>query len=138
MASVPRNFRLLEELEKAEKQGGDGTVSYGLEHPDDTYLSEWIGSIIGPRDTAFSERFYSLKLRCDENYPQKAPTVKFSTKVNMTCVNQQNGVVEPRLFPLLGNWNSNTKIEDILTALRKEMTTGSNKKLPQPAENTEY
>lgn len=45
---VPRNFKLLEELEKSEKGLGDMAISFGLVDSGDTFLSDWNGGILGP------------------------------------------------------------------------------------------
>ncbi|KAK0304230.1 E2 ubiquitin-conjugating protein mms2 [Friedmanniomyces endolithicus] len=47
-AKVPRNFRLLEELEKGEKGLGAEACSYGLDEGDDLLMTNWNGTILGP------------------------------------------------------------------------------------------
>ncbi|KAI7739334.1 hypothetical protein M8C21_002690 [Ambrosia artemisiifolia] len=133
---VPRNFRLLEELERGEKGIGDGTVSYGMDDGDDIYMRSWTGTIIGPHNSVHEGRIYQLKLFCDKDYPEKPPTVRFHSRVNMTCVNHETGVVEAKKFGILANWQREYTMEDILIQLKKEMAAPQNRKLVQPPEGT--
>lgn len=48
--SVPRNFKLLDELERGERGlcKGNGRISYGLVDPEDMSMSDWSCTIFGP------------------------------------------------------------------------------------------
>jgi ubiquitin-conjugating enzyme E2 variant len=83
---IPRNFVLLEELEKAEKGMSDMTVSYGLVQSDDTSLTDWQCTILGPLNSPVENRIISLTLSAGEKYPEEAPTVQFQTKLNFPFV----------------------------------------------------
>lgn len=138
MVEVPRNFRLLEELEVGEKgTGTNQSVSVGLRDNDDIYMHHWTGTIVGPPGTAFEYRILSLEIYCDENYPKVPPHISFISRVNLPCVDP-DGRVNPTRFHTFRNWDRRTTMEMCLAELRKEMQQPSNRKLPQPEEGSTY
>lgn len=52
---------------------------------------------------------YSLKVECGERYPDDPPTLKFLSKININCINNQNGVVSLRI-PIEGRLNCNLNL----------------------------
>ncbi|TDL23845.1 UBC-like protein [Rickenella mellea] len=138
MAKMPRNFVLLEELEKGQKALGDGSCSYGLEDGDDIMMSNWNGTIIGPGHTVHENRIYSLRITCGDNYPDAPPTIQFLSRVNLPFVDQKDGTVDPNRLPVLAGWTRANSIETVLLEIRKEMAAFNNRKLPQPPEGSVF
>lgn len=133
---VPRNFRLLEELELGEKgQNMPGNISFGLMDQSDSSLSSWIGTIIGLPGTSFVERMITVKFFCGENYPKQPPAVSFITKVNLPYVDQTGNVIVNN-FPLLKNWSPKTTILAILIEISNSLKQYGNR--PQPPDNQTY
>ena len=83
-------------------------------------------------------RIYTLAIKCGDKYPVQPPQIRFISKINMSCVNQANGIVEPAKLDILKNWKPTYNIEMVLTALRQEMASGASKKLSQPPEGTNF
>jgi len=135
---VPRNFKLLEELERSEKGHGDMSISFGLVDSGDTFLTEWNGGILGPVGTQYADRFYELRITCPQEYPAVPPTVRFRSKINMNCVDGKTGVLDPKKLRVTKKWDRNCGIEQVLQCIRMEMTSDQNRRLRQPADGSTY
>ncbi len=83
-------------------------------------------------------RIYSLKIHCGDDYPDKPPEVTFVSRVNVPCIDQKNGKVDPTKLPCLSQWKRDFTMETILIELRRYMALPQNKKLPQPPEGSTY
>jgi ubiquitin-conjugating enzyme E2 variant len=133
---VPRNFRLLEELEAGEKaQDLPPNISFGLMDTSDATLSTWVGSIMGVPNTRFEGRMVSIRIFCGDQYPKVAPTLTFITRVNLPFVDSSGGIVVNQ-FPLLKNWNPKTRILQLLLEILSLMQR--NGSLPQPPDGQTY
>ncbi len=134
---LPRNFRLIEELERSEKGQLSDSISYGLDEsdPEDRTLSLWNATLIGQMRTPFMGRIYDLSIFCGKDYPVEPPQVRFLTCIEMPCV-QPNGVVDPTKVALLRNWDPSRTMEDVLKAIVGEMARAPN--VPQPVEGVRY
>jgi len=130
---VPRNFVLLEELEKGEKGLTDMTISYGLKRDDDIFMSEWRCTILGPPNTAIENRIVSLEITCGSDYPSKMPTVQFTSKLNYPFIDAAG---KAEKLPI--SWNRNMKIESLLVNIRRLLEKAEYKKLKQPGESETY
>lgn len=64
--------------------------------------------------------------------------MRFVTKVNMHSVSKHSGGVDSSRCHILRNWSRNYGIETVLLELRKEMASSHNRRLPQPAEGTQF
>lgn len=101
-------------------------------------MRKWNGTILGPGNSVHENRIYSLLIDCDVSYPDSPPSISFLTAINLPCVNQTTGKVDPSKLHVLSNWKHNFTIETILVELRREMAGAHNRKLPQPQEGTTF
>lgn len=83
-------------------------------------------------------RIYSVKIYCDDNYPDKPPTLQFLSKVNLPCVDPRTGKIDPSKLPCLANWRRDYTMETVLIELRRYMALPQHKKLPQPPEGSMF
>ena len=88
--------------------------------------------------TQHDSRFYELKISIPESYPATPPKVRFVSKINMNCVDPNNGEIIYSKVPATKNWNRNMGMEQVLISLRAEMASGENRRTKQPPEGSTF
>lgn len=134
MYIVPRNFKLLEELEFSEKglvnesefakkfPNDINYVNYGLEGMDET-LSCWNASIIPIQNTPIGTRFYQVKMITGQGYPWDPPFMTFIQKVQLPFVDP-DGTVQITKIPNF-TWDREKTMLELLIAIRHGMNQGT-------------
>jgi len=124
---VPRNFKLLAELEEAEKGSDDRKmvedqmyVTLGLEDNDATFTN-WAATIIPHQGGHIGTRIYSLKIKAGPSYPDEPPEIYFKEKVAMHAVNKRGVVDISKLY----KWHRESSINEVLIKLRQAMKPAS-------------
>lgn len=84
-------------------------------------MSRWNGTIIGPGHSVHENRIYSLSITCGPSYPDVPPEITFLTRINLPCVDQANGRVDPAKLGVLANWKHSFTLETILVELRRRV-----------------
>lgn len=130
-----RNFRLLDELELAEKAKDDNTgISYGLEDHDDPSMVHWNGSIIGPDGSNYAGGFYQLEITVPGDFPAHPPRYRFlrndmtSALPDFAFIDRKTSEVRvipdennPDRTSLLDGWNDGYNIATVLKAIHNYM-----------------
>jgi len=146
---IPTNFKLLQELEEAEKLktgdniqwvsvGTDDDEEIDMAHP----LKRWEASIIPEQGKHIGDRIYTLKISVGPEYPTTWPTVWFKQMVSVErgLVNQDTGELNMQQF--CNNygfrWTPESSILLLCTKIRDGPLLRHSKECAQIKESQEY
>ena len=104
------NIRLTRELAKLTSD----TIE-GIEICNTDDIRIWTASINGPIDTPYQNFKFKLELKFDDNYPVKAPSVKFSSPIYHPNVYKDGKIC---VDILQGEWSPAQNVRTILISIR--------------------
>ena len=111
MSTLPRNFKLLEEIENDSKYNG---ISYGLKKADDIDLREFTGMVIDEKGNISTFEIY-----CSDEYPRKPPIVKLINTNNRRVYDQFENSILKKTCDVISRWKETSCMADILVHIQK-------------------
>jgi ubiquitin-protein ligase len=82
-------------------------------------MRTWNGTILGPHGTAHENRIYSLKLFCDQHYPEQPPLVKFTSRIDLSCVKCVRTGVALRIRAPRPSWHYQSRASEALQSVTR-------------------
>ncbi len=111
MSGIPRNFKLLDEIDNDSKYTG---ISYGLKEADDIKLEYFTGMVIDSRGIISNFEIY-----CSQKYPKEAPTVELIDTDSDTIDNMFRDCKLKTSCEVIKGWKESSCIADILLHIQK-------------------
>eukprot|EP00055_Hartaetosiga_balthica_P006031 m.18523 g.18523 ORF g.18523 m.18523 type:complete len:160 (-) comp4974_c0_seq1:274-753(-) len=109
--STPARRRLYKDLKAIQKEKEQGIMAC----PSDEEFMTWTAVIFGPPQTPFEDGVFRLSMEFTEEYPEKAPIVKFVTNIFHPNVYPDGSIC---LDILQNRWSSTYHVLSVLTSIQ--------------------
>ena len=113
--STASKRRLMRDLKRMRTDPPEGVAA----EPFNNDIMQWNAAIFGPEDTPWEDGCFQLKLEFTSEYPDKAPVVKFITKIYHPNVYADGSIC---LDILQNQWSPMYDISAILTSIQSLLT----------------
>lgn len=110
------SLRLMSDLKLMQKDPPDGSSACLLREGD---LFEWTAVIFGPPGTTWEGGVFHLRLSFSDRYPDKAPSVRFTSKIFHPNVYKDGKLC---LDVIEHNWSPIYTINTLLTSIQSLLT----------------
>jgi ubiquitin-protein ligase len=109
--STPARRRLMRDFKRLQEDPPAGVSGA----PSEDNIMIWNAVIFGPEDTPFEDGTFKLQMEFTEEYPNKPPAVKFTTKIFHPNVYADGGIC---LDILQNRWSPTYDVSSILTSIQ--------------------
>lgn len=116
MASSTLTRRLQYELSEINNNPSE---HYSAGPADDNDMTKWNATIIGPENSPFAGGIFNLSIRFPENFPFRAPEVRFITKVYHPNINSRGEIC---LDILKDQWSPALSVSKLLLSINSLLT----------------
>lgn len=113
--STPSRKRLMRDFKRLQNDPPNGISGT----PTENNIMLWNAVIFGPEDTAWEGGTFKLTLTFTEDYPNKAPTVRFESKMFHPNIYADGGIC---LDILQNQWSPIYDVSAILTSIQSLLT----------------